>query len=71
MVLEGWREKELAKAYPDHDWETFDGPDLDGSGTVPWAGCRRCGVRLALDDRTQILPSMDCDAELVKGIMRS
>lgn len=54
-----------------HDWERVSEPDPHDGEPVTWSVCRRCGARMAEDGRTQVVPSPDCDRELVKGVMRS
>lgn len=53
----------------EHDWTTLV-EERDGE-LVEFDVCRRCGCRIARTDETQAIPSMDCDRELVKSVMRS
>lgn len=58
------------KMFGNHDLEETVEYDADTKREIPVQVCRRCGCRYFLDGRTQVIPSMDCDYELVKRTMR-
>jgi hypothetical protein len=67
MSIDPW----ISSSFGDHEWDEVVERDEHFGKDVKWAVCRRCGCRIAQDERTQSFPSLSCDAEIVKGVMRS